>query len=311
MAGKGKKKRDKRLKKRLQEQRMFLLEEGSDSNGTKRGEATPQDPTIGKEAENSGINNFGAAPPKNPAAAAGRARAAQMYLGPGHWRPWRDRADSDSDGTTDREDDRLRALLGFACRADLRGNKDKGLGTPKKKKPRYDAVADLERILAEGREEVNALRRVVARRQRRGESTGRLPELTEKLAQKMAELELYNSNEEARMHHAWCMARDHDRAAKTRAVAGGDERGEEFNPRARTARGYWAGKKRAADPSAGREAREEAASRRLREVAPIVAICQRTRYLSVEQRDHVGNWVLGVPEEMEGFGEPAPVPTTG
>ncbi|KAK6339659.1 hypothetical protein TWF718_009054 [Orbilia javanica] len=192
-----------------------------------------------------------------------------------------------------------------------------GLRVEPEPKPRYDPVADLNRIIEKGRREVEALRHTIEAKRAYGENTGRLPGLTDELSQKMTELELYNTSEEARMNHAWGMAREHDNKVRERAAKCGKEnssRVAEVPLQYRCARSFWSHEKKERDmviDVAARIIREEAFTRRRREVAPIAAICQRTRYLSTGQRNQIGGWVLDLPEEFEEGGGPAPVPTYG
>ncbi|RVD87918.1 uncharacterized protein DFL_002121 [Arthrobotrys flagrans] len=183
-------------------------------------------------------------------------------------------------------------------------------------KPRYDPLADTNRIIEQGRREVEALRRAIEAKERHGELTGRLPGLTDKLSEKMAQLELYNTSEEARMQHAWDLARGHDN--KVRELAKRDKEnklpGAGVPDRYRKPRDFWSHAKEERDmiiDAAARIIIKEAGTRRRRAAAPITAICQRTRYLTVEQRDHIGGWVVNLPEEFEGSDGLAPVPTYG
>lgn len=149
-----------------------------------------------------------------------------------------------------------------------------------------------------------------------GESIGGLPNLTDKLSQKMGELELYNTNEDARMQHAWRLARDYDHDQKMREKAKQDQENRPPKAKApsqfRSLRNFWNEKREAKKntPEAV-EMREAAATKLREEVAPIVAICERTLYLPVEQRDRIAHWVIALPEEFAETGGPAPVPTYG
>ncbi|KAK6523673.1 hypothetical protein TWF281_001648 [Arthrobotrys megalospora] len=183
-------------------------------------------------------------------------------------------------------------------------------------KPRYQPIADIDRILAETREEIQALHRVIEFRKLHGETIGGLPILTDKLSQKMGELELYNTNEDARMQHAWSFARDYDHDQKMREKAKQDK--ENRPPRAeapsqfRSLRNFW-NEKREAKRNTPEviQMRETAVVKRRQDVAPIVAICERTLYLPVEQRDRIARWVVALPQEFAETGSPAPVPTYG
>ncbi|KAF3153265.1 hypothetical protein TWF594_000291 [Orbilia oligospora] len=188
---------------------------------------------------------------------------------------------------------------------------------PIKEKPRHDPVADLNRVMEQGLREVDALRRAIEVKKTYGENTGRLPGLTDQLSDKMAELELYNTSEEARTQHAWALARDHDNKIREKAKHNQENKPPAAVKGLRPYRGpedFWSYDKEDRDmiiEAAARIIQKEALTRCRREVAPIAAICQRTRYLSVEQRDYIGRWVLSLPDEFEGGNGPAPVPTYG
>ncbi|KAF3208796.1 hypothetical protein TWF192_002906 [Orbilia oligospora] len=151
---------------------------------------------------------------------------------------------------------------------------------PIKEKPRHDPVADLNRVMEQGRREVDALRRAIEVKKNYGENIGRLPGLTNQLSDKMAELELYNTSEEARTQHAWALARDHDNKIREKAKHNQENKPPAAVKGLRPYRGpedFWSYDKEDRDmiiEAAARIIQKEALTRRRREVAPIAAICQ-------------------------------------
>ncbi|KAK6352404.1 hypothetical protein TWF730_009231 [Orbilia blumenaviensis] len=175
--------------------------------------------------------------------------------------------------------------------------------------PHDDPVANIEEVLRVTREEIAALERVVSFREQHGEETGNLPVLTKKLSDKLAELDLYNKDEAARMRRAWGLAREYDEQAEEDGIS----KSEAARRRRRRVPGLFRFERSVAwrNTAAAVWRREQRATRRCLEAAPILAACQRLKFLTLEERDRIGVWVVSLPDEFPETGRPAPVPVEG